>query len=205
MAYLILVRHGESEWNAFGLWTGQRDVALTEQGVQEARNAGAQLSDITLHKAYTSTLKRAHQTLDEIKQALHVLELETVEHAALNERDYGDYTAQNKWDIQKQIGDEAFLKLRRHWNHPVPNGETLKDVYDRVVPYFEEYIATDLRAGKNVIISAHGNSLRALVKKLDTIADDKVHELEIGTGEVIIYDISDTGTIRSKSTRTSHS
>ena len=201
MAYLVLVRHGQSEWNALGLWTGQEDVALTEQGRQEARQAANHLRDITLHKAHTSGLSRAQQTLEEIKLALQHGGLETQRHAALNERHYGDYQASNKWDIKAQIGEEEFTKLRRNWDHPVPNGETLKDVHDRVLPYYQEHILHDLKAGKNVIVAAHGNSLRALMKHLDQIADDNVHELEIGTGEVVVYQINEDGSVRSKEIR----
>ena len=201
MAYLVLVRHGQSEWNALGLWTGQEDVALTEQGREEARKAAEHLRDIELHKAHTSSLSRAQQTLEEIKSALSHGELETAQHKALDERHYGDYQAKNKWDIKEQIGDEEFTKLRRNWDHPVPNGETLKDVHSRVLPYFEEHILQDLREGKNVIVAAHGNSLRALMKHLDEIDDDKVHELEIGTGEVVVYQINEDGLVLAKHIR----
>ena len=201
MAYLVLVRHGQSEWNALGLWTGQRDVELTEQGRQEARLAAQHLQDITLHQAYTSQLSRAQQTLHEIKSALSHTELPTEEHAALNERDYGDYTAKNKWEIKDQIGEEEFTKLRRNWDHPVPGGETLKDVHGRTLPYYEAHIEQDLKAGKNVIVAAHGNTLRALMKHLDQVDDDKVHELEIGTGEVVVYEINDDGTVVGKEVR----
>jgi 2,3-bisphosphoglycerate-dependent phosphoglycerate mutase len=201
MAYLVLVRHGQSEWNALGLWTGQEDVALTDQGRAEARKAAKHLRDIKLHKAHTSTLSRAQQTLEEIKEALQHTELETVHHDALNERHYGDYQAKNKWDIKEQIGEEEFTKLRRNWDYPVPNGETLKDVHARVLPYFERHILQDLKNGKNVIVAAHGNSLRALMKHLDQLADDRVHELEIGTGEVHVYEISEDGTVIGKEIR----
>jgi 2,3-bisphosphoglycerate-dependent phosphoglycerate mutase len=201
MAYLVLVRHGQSEWNALGLWTGQEDVALTEQGKQEARKAAEHLRDIELHKAYSSTLSRAQQTLREIKEALQHTELETTHHEALNERHYGDYQAKNKWEIKDQIGEEEFTKLRRTWDHPVPHGETLKDVHARVLPYYEERILQDLKDGKNVIVAAHGNSLRALMKHLDDIADDKVHELEIGTGEVVVYEINEDGSVKAKHIR----
>lgn len=203
MAYLVLVRHGQSEWNALGKWTGWQDVPLTEQGRAEATKAAEYLQDITLHKAYTSKLSRAQQTLHEIKQALQNSDIETIEHEALNERHYGEYTGKNKWDIKIQIGEAEFLKLRRNWDHPVPGGETLKDVHARTVPYFEKHILEDLRAGKNIIIAGHGNTLRALMKHLDQIADDKVHELEIGTGEVLVYEISESGTVFSKTIRTS--
>lgn len=201
MAYLVLVRHGQSEWNALGLWTGQRDVELTDQGREEARRAVEHLKDIPLHKAHTSKLTRAKQTLEEIKQALEHTELETVEHEALNERDYGDYTAKNKWEIAEQLGEEEFTQLRRNWDHPVPGGETLKDVHTRVLPYYEQEILKDLKEGKNVIVAAHGNSLRALMKHLENHSEDKVHELEIGTGEVLVYEISDDGTVIGKEIR----
>jgi len=198
MAYLVLVRHGQSEWNALGLWTGQEDVSLTEQGKAEARKAAEHLRNITLHKAHTSSLSRTHQTLEEIKSALSHTDLETVQDKALDERHYGDYQAKNKWEIKEQVGDEEFTKLRRNWDHPVPNGETLKDVHARVLPYYEEHILEDLKAGKNIIVAAHGNSLRALMKHLDEVDDDHVHELEIGTGEVVMYEISEDGSVIEK-------
>ncbi|MFZ1250523.1 MAG: 2,3-bisphosphoglycerate-dependent phosphoglycerate mutase [Candidatus Microsaccharimonas sp.] len=193
MAYLVLVRHGQSEWNALGLWTGQEDVSLTEQGRAEARAAAEHLRELTLHKAYASGLSRAQQTLEEIKSALEHTELETTHHDALNERHYGDYQAKNKWEIKDTIGDEEFTKLRRNWDHPVPNGETLKDAHGRVLPYYKETILEDLKEGKNVIVAAHGNTLRALMKDLDEVADENVHELEIGTGEVVMYEIDEEG------------
>ncbi len=202
MAYLLFVRHGQSEWNELGLWTGLRDVSLTEKGRAEARKAAEVLADITIHRAHTSELKRTVETLDEIKAAIGLEDLETVSHAALNERDYGDYTAKNKWDIQKEIGDDNFTKLRRSWDHPVPNGETLKDVQARALPYFEEHILKDLKAGKNIIVSGHGNTLRALMKHLEDISDDKVHEVEIGTGEVVMYEINQDGVVVDKQSLT---
>src|SRR5215213_7051403 len=187
MAYLVLVRHGQSEWNALGLWTGLRDVELSEAGKEEARRAGTALADISLDLGYASALKRAQQTLEEIEQAIGREDLPNIYDAALNERDYGDLTAKNKWKIQEEYGDEQFLKWRRSWDFPVPGGETLKDVHARVVPYYEREILPQLKAGKNVIIAAHGNSLRALVKRLEGIGDADIPKLEIGTGEVYVY------------------
>ena len=201
MAYLVLVRHGQSEWNALGQWTGLTDISLSEQGRAEARAAAEHLRDITLHKAHVSNLKRTHETLEEIKNALNHTELDTTAHKDLNERDYGDYTAKNKWEVQKEIGDEEFTKLRRNWDHPVPNGETLKDVHARAIPYYQQHILEDLKAGKNIIIAGHGNTLRALMKHLDEIPDDKVHEVEIGTAGVIVYEISENGEVVSKQIR----
>jgi 2,3-bisphosphoglycerate-dependent phosphoglycerate mutase len=210
MAYLVFVRHGQSEWNALGQWTGLTDISLSETGKKEAREAAQHLHDITLHKAYVSDLKRTHETLDEIKAALTdsgipAKELPTEVAPALNERDYGDYTGKNKWQAQEEMGEEAFTKLRRTWDHPVPNGETLKDVHARALPYFEEHIITDLKAGKNVIVAGHGNTLRALIKHLDNVPDDKVHEVEIGTAGVVVYEIDDNGAVIKKDVRSTGS
>jgi len=201
MAYLVLVRHGESEWNTLGLWTGWRDVSLTEKGHAEARQAAEALNNVKLDVAYTSKLQRARQTLDDITTTLGIPNLPVVEDAALNERDYGDLTAKNKWDVQKEYGDEQFQKWRRSWDYPVPGGETLKDVYERVAPYYDQHILPDLQAGKNVIVAAHGNSLRALVKHLENIPDADVASLEIGTGEVYLYEVDSSGKITSKRIR----
>lgn len=200
MAYLVLVRHGQSEWNLLGQWTGITDVELTDEGRAEARRAGKMLEDITLHKAHTSKLKRAKETLDEITSHL-VSELEQTEHEALNERDYGDLTGKNKWQVRDEHGEEKFMQWRRSWDYPVPGGETLKDVSDRVLPYYEEHILEDLKKGRNIIVAAHGNSLRALMKYLENIPDDKAHEVEIMTGEVLVYEISDDGTVVQKEVR----
>jgi 2,3-bisphosphoglycerate-dependent phosphoglycerate mutase len=201
MAYLVLVRHGESEWNTLGLWTGWRDVSLTENGHAEARRAADALDGIRLDKAYTSKLQRARQTLDDITATLDITDLPVVEDAALNERDYGDLTAKNKWQVQKEYGDEQFMKWRRSWDYPVPGGETLKDVYVRVAPYYDQQILPDLKAGKNVIVAAHGNSLRALVKHLEDIPEDEIPGLEIGTGEVYVYEVDPSGKITAKTIR----
>ncbi len=203
MAYLVLVRHGQSEWNALGLWTGWQDTPLTAKGREEARQAAEYLQDFTLHKAHTSNLVRAQQTLDEIKSELNHQNLETVNHAALDERHYGDYTGKNKWQVKEEIGEVEFNKLRREWNYPVPNGETLKDVHDRAIPYYQEHIINDLKDGKNIIIAGHGNTLRALMKHLEEVDDKDVHTLEIGTGQVLVYEINNDGKMISKQIRSS--
>src|SRR6476619_2408667 len=151
MSYLILVRHGKSEWNALGLWTGWTDVELTQEGRKEAQKAAQALQDIEIHSSHTSKLKRAQQTLDEIKTALNLAHIPTSEHEALNERHYGIYTGKNKWQVKEQVGEEEFTKIRRGWDHPIPEGESLKQVYDRLLPYYEEQILKDLKEGKNVI------------------------------------------------------
>lgn len=200
MAYLVLVRHGQSVWNEKGLWTGWTDVDLSEKGREEARAAGETIKDIHFNYAFTSALKRAQQTLQEIKGVLGQ-DIPTIADKALNERNYGDLTGKNKWDIQKKYGDEQFLKWRRGWDEPIQNGETLKDVYARVVPYYQQAILPHLERGENVIIAAHGNSLRSLVKYLETISDEDIARLEIATGEVLIYQINESGEVVSKELR----
>lgn len=203
MAKLVLVRHGKSAWNALGLWTGWTDVDLTKDGIAEAKTAGETLKDIHFDVAYTSLLKRAKQTLEEIKGVIGQKDLLTIEDGALNERNYGEYTGKNKWDIQKEVGEDRFLRIRRNWDEPIPKGETLKDVYHRVIPYYQAEILPRLEKGENVLLVAHGNSLRALVKYLETISDEGIATLEIATGEAYVYDIDEAGKVLKKSIRAS--
>ncbi len=198
MAYLILIRHGVSEWNLLGQWTGLTDVELAPEGREEARQIAKILEGTDVHRAYTSTLKRAKDTLDEIVEHLGLHEVERSEHPEINERDYGDLTGQNKWQVRDEHGKEKFMKWRRSWDYPVPGGETLKDVSERVLPFYKSHILADLRSGKNVIVSAHGNSLRALMKHLENVADQDAHTVELNTGEVHIYEIDDTGKLIGK-------
>ena len=139
----------------------------------------------------------------QFKKLLLHQNLETVNHAALDERHYGDYTGKNKWQVKEEIGEVEFNKLRREWNYPVPNGETLKDVHDRAIPYYQEHIINDLKDGKNIIIAGHGNTLRALMKHLEEVDDNDVHTLEIGTGQVLVYEINNDGKMISKQIRSS--
>lgn len=200
MAKLVLVRHGKSEWNEKGLWTGWRDIGLAPKGLEEAKSTGEQLKDLSFDFAYTSDLIRAQQTLDEILKVLNQTPPIT-KNKALNERDYGDYTEKNKWDIQKEVGEEEFQKIRRSWDYPPPKGESLKMVYERVLPYFESEILPKLKTGANIIIAAHGNSLRALVKHLENISEDNIATLEIGTGEAYVYEVDSNGSIINKEIR----
>ena len=204
MAYVVLIRHGESVWNAKGLWTGWTDVDLSEHGREEAREAGNTIKDVHFSIAFTSALKRAQQTLQEVEKSLGQ-EIPTTITPELNERNYGDLTGKNKWEIQKEYGDEQFLKWRRGWDEPIKNGETLKDVYNRVVPYFQTEILPHIQKGENVLIAAHGNSLRSLVKYLDHLSDEEVTHLEIATGEVVVYNLSATGEVIEKTIRTAKS
>ena len=163
--------------------------------------AARTLEDIDLHRAYSSELTRAKHTLDEIVNHLDKTDVDRSEHAELNERDYGELTGKNKWQVRDEYGEEKFQAWRRSWDHPVPGGETLKDVSERVLPFYEQHILEDLKSGKNVIVAAHGNSLRALIKHLDEVADDQSHEVEIMTGEVLVYEIDDNGKLLKKEIR----
>jgi len=201
MAQLILVRHGISEWNKKGWWTGWKDPDLAKEGYEEAKKAGQKLRDIGIDKAYTADLKRTIQTLEEIKKVLKIQDIPTVVDWHLRERNYGDLAGKNKWDLKKQYGEEQFMKWRRGWDEPIPNGETLKDVYERLIPYYKKIIVPDLLSGKNVIISASGNSLRALVKYIENISENDISKLEIGLGEVYVYKIDKEGKVVSKDIR----
>ncbi len=195
MGKLVLIRHGESEWNKKGWWTGWRNVPLSEKGKLEAKNAAVALKDIEFHFTYTSDLVRASETLEIIKRELNITYLPTVSHKALKERDYGLLTGKSKWQILKKVGEEKFKKIRRGWEETIEGGETLRDVFNRVIPYYNQYIYPSLSSGKNVLLVAHGNSIRALIKHLESITNRGIEEVEIKTGEVIVYEIDQSGKI----------
>jgi 2,3-bisphosphoglycerate-dependent phosphoglycerate mutase len=169
MGCLVLVRHGQSEWNAKNLFTGWRDPDLTEKGVEEAVQAGNTLKQAgyNFDIAFTSDLQRAQKTCALILTALELSALEVVQNQALNERDYGDLAGLNKDDARKKWGDEQVHIWRRSYDIPPPGGESLKDTADRVLPYYETSIKSRLLAGETVLVAAHGNSLRALVMMLE--------------------------------------
>ena len=194
---LVLLRHGQSEWNAKGLWTGWTDIPLSKAGEKEAYATVEKLKDIHFDLGYTSKLIRAQQTMDTIQLALSQL-FPITQSQALNERNYGIYTGKNKWDVEKHLGEEKFLQLRRSWDFPIENGESLKDVYNRVIPYYTEEILPKLQEGKHILIAAHGNSLRALIKYLDTISDEDIPHLELATGEAYVYTIDANGSVVDK-------
>lgn len=188
---LILIRHTESEWNACGVWTGHTDIGLTEKGKQDCVPLGAALKDlgVKLDVACYTPLSRTKETLDGVCTALGDETVEKVCEDAFIERNYGDFTGKNKWEVKDAVGEEAFNRIRRGWNVEVPNGETLKMVYERVVPVYEERILPMLREGKNVLIVAHGNSLRALIKHVESISDEDVENLEMPICQIFIYEI----------------
>lgn len=200
MAYLVLVRHGLSDYNKRGLWTGWDNPPLIEEGFEQARKTGEQLRNIKFDFAYSSDQIRSVQTLEEIFKATNQ-NVSIIQNEAIRERNYGIYTRKNKWEVQKELGDEEFKKLRRAFDYPIENGESLKQVYEREIPYFQEEIEPKLKQGKNVTIASSGNALRALVKYLEEIPDDKISDLEIGTGEAYVYEIDSNGKIVSKEIR----
>ena len=214
MSKLILTRHGQSIWNAENRFTGWVDVDLSRLGVLEAKKSGQLIKElkIDIDKSYTSFLKRAIKTLEVILEE-NYLKLDLNISWEINERHYGSLTGLNKEETKKKIGEEQFKKYRRSWNiapppmskddknqslfsslnNRIPQGkipytESLKDTYDRVIPFFESKIKLDLQNNKNIIISAHGNSLRALCKKLFNISDQKINELEIPTGNPLLLE-----------------
>lgn len=201
MSYLILVRHGLSEYNKQGIWAGWEDPELAPEGFEQADKAAETIKDMDFDYGYTSDLIRCTQTLDKIKEVIGRNDLPTIVDKALRERNYGAFNHKNKWDVKKEIGDEEFQKLRRSWDYPPPQGESLKMVYERVVPYYENEILPKLKEGKNILVASSNNALRALVKYLENIPDDEIVNFEIGTGEVYVYEMNPEGKIINKEVR----
>ena len=197
---LILVRHGQSEWNAKNLFTGWKDPGLTDQGVSEAKNAGKLISEqnIEFDIMYTSMLSRAQKTGDIILGILNHKEIPIIKNEALNERHYGSLAGLNKDDARKKWGEEQVHIWRRSFDIPPPDGESLKDTADRVLPYFEAEIMPKVVSGSCILIAAHGNSLRALIMKLDSISPEDIVKLEIPTGAPIQYEFTAEGIIDKK-------
>jgi D-lactate dehydrogenase len=197
---LIISRHAESEWNAEGKWTGTTDIHLSEKGFRESARLGQLLKNmgVKVDIAYCSQQIRTRETLEGILDASQMFNVDIVREPAINERDYGDYTGKNKWEMQKIIGEEAFNNLRRGWDVEVPGGETLKDVYDRVIPFYTQTVLPALNSGKNVLLVAHGNSIRALMKYIESISDEDVSNLEMLFGQLLVYDVDIEGRSSSK-------
>ena len=188
MTQLVLIRHGQSQWNLENRFTGWIDIPLSPKGEEEARNAGEKIKGFKFEKVYTSVLQRAIKTYEIAAEAAGFNNLPVEKDKALNERMYGDLQGLNKDDMRKKFGAEQVHKWRRSYNIAPPNGESLKDTADRVMPYWHSHIEPDLKAGKNILVVAHGNSLRALIMHLDNLTGDEVVKLEIPTGEPILYE-----------------
>ncbi len=198
---LILIRHAESEWNVLGKWTGHTDVHITEEGRKQAAKLGEAVKDIELHQAYTSEQIRTVETLAGLLESAAKTGLPQQRSAQLNERDYGDYTGLNKWEVLEQLGEDVFTKIRRSWDQPIPNGETLQKVHERAVPFYIDHILPQLLDGKNVIVVSHGNTIRSLIKYLEDISDEGICEVEMSFGEILIYSVTQEGKLHSKETR----
>ena len=194
---LVLVRHGESEWNKKNLFTGWRDVDLTENGIAEARAAGRKLKaqGLKFDVAFTSALKRAQRTLDLMLDELGQKAIPVTKDQALNERDYGDLSGLNKDDARAKWGAEQVHVWRRSYDIAPPGGESLKDTAARVLPYYIQNILPRVLRGERVLMSAHGNSLRALVMVLDRLSPDEILKRELGTGVPMIYRLNADSTV----------
>jgi 2,3-bisphosphoglycerate-dependent phosphoglycerate mutase len=198
MPELILLRHGQSQWNLENRFTGWVDVPLSPKGEAEARAAGEKLRGHRIDKLYTSVLKRAIDTATLALEAAGIPTPPTERDAALNERMYGDLQGLNKAEAAKRWGAAQIKLWRRSYDVRPPGGESLADTAARVLPYWESHILPDLRAGKNVLVVAHGNSLRALVMYLDGLSREQVLELEIPTGVPLLYEITPDGRVVGK-------
>lgn len=200
MGQLMIIRHAESEWNAEGKWTGTRDIHLTDRGFRQASLLAKAVgeSGFQIGRAFCSEQVRTRETLEAILNATHQSGVPSDRVPAINERDYGNYTGKNKWEMQDLLGEEMFHRVRREWNEPIPNGETLKDVYARAVPWFESTVLPILKNGENVLIVAHGNSLRALTKFIEDISDEGIADVEMLFGHIVRYQLDDNGKMKHK-------
>ena len=200
MSRLVLVRHGQSEWNEKNLFTGWRDPGLTQQGIGEAKAAGIALKagGMRFDLAFTSNLQRAQKTLSLLLAEQGQTDLAVTRNEALNERDYGDLAGLNKDDAREKWGAEQVHIWRRSFDTPPPGGESLKDTAARVLPYYEAEILPLIRAGKDILIAAHGNSLRALVMRLESLSPEQILQVNIDTGVPYVYDMDSEGAIIGK-------
>ena len=197
---LVLLRHGQSEWNLKNLFTGWKDPDLTELGIAEAKEAGRKLKaqGLGFDVAYTSALKRAQRTLDLILEEMGQSGIPIVRDQALNERDYGDLVGLNKDDARKKWGEQQVLIWRRSYDVPPPGGESLKDTVARALPYFVQEILPRVLRGDRVLISAHGNSLRALIMVLERLTPEAILKRELATGVPIVYRLNADSTVESQ-------
>lgn len=198
MARLVLLRHGESQWNLENRFTGWVDVPLSPKGEQEARAAGEKLKGFRFDRAYTSVLKRAIDTLHLVLEITGQTNVPTEQDQALNERMYGDLQGLNKAETAKKYGDQQVKIWRRSYDVRPPGGESLKDTAERVLPYYEKRIKPEILADKTIIVAAHGNSLRALVMQLDRLTKEQVLELNIPTGAPLLYEFDASGEVRER-------
>jgi len=197
---LVLVRHGQSDWNLKNLFTGWKDPDLTEQGIAEAKEAGRKLkaNGLTFDVAFTSALTRAQHTLKLVLAELDQSSIPVITDEALNERDYGDLSGLNKDDARKKWGEEQVLIWRRSYDVAPPGGESLKDTLARTLPYYVQDVLPFVLRGKRTLIVAHGNSLRALIMVLERLTPEQILKRELATGAPVIYTLNDDSTVASK-------
>lgn len=188
MSYLIIIRHGQSEWNLENRFTGWADVGLTLKGEEEARVAGQAMKDFPVDQGFTSVLKRAIHTLEIVLDEIHKPDLPVMRSQALNERNYGDLQGLNKADTARKYGEEQVHIWRRSYDVRPPGGESLEDTYNRVIPYYLATIKPFLENQKNCLVVAHGNSLRALIMYLEKISPKGISELNLPTGKPKLYE-----------------
>ncbi len=195
---LVLVRHGQSEWNKKNLFTGWKDPNLTDLGIEEAKKAGNLLKErgLAFDIMFTSDLLRAQETGRIILEQMNLGHIEVVKDQSLNERNYGDLAGLNKDEARVKWGEEQVHIWRRSYDIPPPGGESLKNTAERVLPYFNSEILPKIKESQNILVAAHGNSLRALVMELEKISSDEIVKLEIATGDPLTYKCSDQGIIR---------
>ena len=195
---LVLVRHGQSEWNAKNLFTGWKDPKLTDLGIQEAIKAGDLLEtrNLKFDLMFTSDLFRAQETGRLILEQMNHTDIEVIKDQSLNERNYGDLAGLNKDEARVKWGEEQVHIWRRSFDVPPPGGESLKNTAERVLPYFELEIMPKVKEGLNILVAAHGNSLRALVMELEKISSEEIVKLEIATGDPLTYEYSNGEFVR---------
>jgi 2,3-bisphosphoglycerate-dependent phosphoglycerate mutase len=196
MALLVLIRHGQSIYNLENRFTGNLDVPLTSWGEQEAKQAGAKLKDFNFLYAYTSVLKRAEESLRIILEEIQQTHIPVIKNEALNERMYGSLQGLNKAEVAKKYGENQLEIWRRSYEVRPPDGESLEDTYNRIVPYYKQEIEPKLKSGKNILIVAHGNSLRALMMYLENISPIAIVKINIPTGTPRLYDLDTSLKIR---------
>ncbi len=197
MARLVLLRHGESQWNLENRFTGWVDVPLSSRGIQEAKNAGEKLRPYRFDRAFTSVLQRANETLRLALEVIGQTGIPTESDKALNERMYGELQGLNKAETAKKYGEDQVKIWRRSYDVRPPGGESLKDTAERVLPYYEKAIKPHVRSGETILIAAHGNSLRALVMELEQLTKEQVLELNIPTGAPLLYELDPNGRVTS--------
>ncbi len=197
MSKLVLIRHGESQWNLENRFTGWVDVPLSPKGIEEAQAAGNKLAGFTFDRAFSSVLARANETLRIILEAIGQTGIPIEKDKALNERMYGELQGLNKAETAKKFGDEQVKIWRRSYDVPPPGGESLKDTAERVLPYYDSRIKPHVLQGETILIAAHGNSLRALVMQLEQLTREQVLELNIPTGAPLLYELDNHGKVLS--------